>query len=79
QIESIVGVFRDLREELDIGVGTRAEIMAAEGLAAANTGDDGIVRDVCVDVLASKVAEYDEVASLQKSVETVLEEHDLAV
>ncbi|MFT4890106.1 MAG: gas vesicle protein GvpN [Halobacteriales archaeon] len=79
QIESVVAVFRELRDELDITVGTRAEIMAAEGLAAAGLEDEGTVRDVCVDVLASKVAEYDEVEDLRDRIDDVLEASELPI
>lgn len=77
EIETVVAIFRELREKLDINVGTRAEIMAAEGLAAADRENTETVHQICTDVLASKVAQYDEVADLREKIGNVLKAHEL--
>jgi gas vesicle protein GvpN len=67
-VEPLVATFRTLREELDVTVGTRAMVMAAEGLVVADERDVETVASVCVDVVASKVATREAVASLRTAV-----------
>ncbi|WP_442908742.1 gas vesicle protein GvpN [Halodesulfurarchaeum sp.] len=78
EIESIVDIFRELRGILEINVGTRAEIMAAEGLAEVDRKDMETFREICVDVLASKVAQQDELSDLREQVENILEAQELS-
>jgi MoxR-like ATPase len=75
EVETLVDILRELRDELDLNVGTRAEIMAAEGLAAAGTYDDELYVETCVDVLASKVASLTEVTELRDHVESVVDSY----
>ncbi|GAB7018805.1 gas vesicle protein GvpN [Halostagnicola bangensis] len=59
QIELVVEATQQLRDELDIVVGTRAAITTAKGLSVFNgseTIDDDLLADVFTDVLAPKVA-----------------------
>jgi hypothetical protein len=63
---------RALRERLDTTVGTRAMVMCVEGLAAAGTTAPDTLREVSIDVLASKVATRKELAELRATVEAVI-------
>ncbi|TSD14766.1 gas vesicle protein GvpN [Haloglomus irregulare] len=74
EIEQIVRVMRELREGLDITVGTRAAIMAAEGATTVDTLDQAILADICTDVLASKVAQRSDVHDLRNDIETIFDE-----
>ncbi len=59
QIELVVETTQQLRDKLDIVVGTRAAITTARGLSVFNgseTVDDDLLADVFTDVLAPKVA-----------------------
>ncbi|AAG20897.1 MULTISPECIES: gas vesicle protein GvpN [Halobacterium] len=71
-VAAIVGMMRELRERLEITVGTRAAIMAAEGLTAADDPDADTVVDVCTDVLASKVSQRSDVEALRDVIEETL-------
>ncbi len=79
RIETIVETTRDLRDELEMIVGTRAAITAAKGLAVFDgtdddTVDDDLLADVFTDVLAPKIAGngVDDVNALRSTVgETV--------
>ncbi|AFK19400.1 gas vesicle protein GvpN [Haloferax mediterranei ATCC 33500] len=70
--EQIVRLMRELRERLDVNVGTRAAIMAAEGLTTVDDLDRSILTDICVDVLASKVAQHSDVHELRDEVEATI-------
>lgn len=72
-IEQIVRVLRELREELDITVGTRAAIMAAEGMTTVDTVDQTSLVNICTDVLASKVSKRSEVQELRNEVESTVD------
>jgi gas vesicle protein GvpN len=67
-VEPLVDALRTLRGDLDVTVGTRAMVMAAEGLVVADARDVETVASVCVDVIASKVATREAVASLRTAV-----------
>ncbi|AHF99887.1 ATPase AAA [Halostagnicola larsenii XH-48] len=79
QIDEVVSTTQQLRDELDIVVGTRAAITTAKGLSVFNTSDNGIadelLADVFTDVLAPKVSggrEGDDVTELKDRIsETV--------
>lgn len=72
--ESIVRLMRELREALEITVGTRAAIMAAEAIAAADDPDHETLTDICVEVLASKIPRREDVRDLRRTVATTVEE-----
>ena len=72
RVEDIVGVMQRLRTELDIEVGTRAALMAARGFAAF-PDEDGVLADICTDVLASKVASRSEAEELRSTIVSILE------
>ncbi|WP_181692577.1 gas vesicle protein GvpN [Natronomonas sp. LN261] len=74
RIESIVRLMRELRGRLDIDIGTRAAIMAAEGLEPIDDPDRSTLTTVCVDVLASKLAQRSEVQALRNEVEAAIED-----
>ncbi|MDL5361524.1 gas vesicle protein GvpN [Halalkalicoccus sp. NIPERK01] len=65
-IEEVVDIVRELRDRLDLHVGTRAAVMIAEGLVA--FGEDALV-EVCVDVLGSKAESLEEVESMREEIE----------
>ncbi len=67
-VERVVDIVRDLRDRLDLHVGTRAAIMVAEGLTVFE--EDALI-DVCVDVLASKAESKEEVDSIREEIEDV--------
>ncbi|AGB38583.1 gas vesicle protein GvpN [Natronococcus occultus] len=76
-IERVVDAIRTLRDELDVVVGTRAAITAAEGLSVfaedADEFDDELLADVFTDVLAPKLAgEDDEIDELRETIEDAL-------
>lgn len=66
EIEQVVDIVRELRDRLDLHVGTRAAVMVAEGLVA--FGEDALV-EVCVDVLGSKAESFDEVEEIRGEIE----------
>lgn len=68
EIEQVVDIVRELRERLDLHVGTRAAVMVAEGLVA--FGEDELV-EVCVDVLGSKAESFEEVSEIREEIEDV--------
>ena len=73
--ERCVDLVRTVREEFDWTVGTRAAIIAAEGLTTvpAAERDDGLFIEVMTDVLASKVADREELAAASDCVADALE------
>ena len=73
-VRELVAVTRDLRDRLPFTVGTRAQVMAAEGLVAAGARGPGTVASVLVDALASKVADREGVADLRATVEEAIAE-----
>lgn len=74
RIEFVVRLMAELRERLDIEVGTRAAIMAVEGLSPVDDADKSAVASICVDVLASKLAHHSEVRGLRDDVEAAIED-----
>ena len=68
-IERVVDVVRELRDRLDLHVGTRAAVMVAEGLTV--FGDDALV-EVCVDVLGSKAESREEIEEVREEIEDVV-------
>lgn len=68
-IEQVVDVIRELRDRLDLHVGTRAAVMVAEGLIA--FGEDAMV-EVCVDVLGSKAESREEIEEVREEIEDVV-------
>lgn len=68
EIEHVVNIVRELRDRLDLPVGTRAAVMIAEGLTVFE--EDALV-DVCTDVLASKAESIEEVDSIRSEIEDV--------
>lgn len=77
--EQIVRLMRELRERLDINVGTRAEIMTAEGIGAVDNLDQPTLTDICVDVLASKVAQHNDVHELQDEVASAIQDVEVDI
>jgi gas vesicle protein GvpN len=73
EIDRLVEVLRELRDVLDVNVGTRAEIMAAEGLVSAGSYDEDLFSEICVDVLASKVSGKDEMDAVREATEGVIQ------
>ncbi len=77
-IEQVVDAIRTLRDELDVVVGTRAAITAAEGLSVfaedgAEEFDDELLVDVFTDVLAPKIAgEGDGIDDLRDAISDAL-------
>jgi gas vesicle protein GvpN len=77
-VDTVVSVTRRLRDELDVVVGTRAAITAAEGVAVfgetgASEFDDELLVDVFTDVLAPKVAGgSDEIDALRDAIREAL-------
>ncbi|KYH26556.1 AAA domain (dynein-related subfamily) [Halalkalicoccus paucihalophilus] len=67
-IEEVVDIVRDLRDRLELHVGTRAAVMIAEGLVA--FGEDELV-EVCVDVLGSKAESFEDVEEIRDEIEDV--------
>lgn len=78
EINQLVSVLRELREKLDITIGTRAEIMTAEGLAAVESYDNHFFCDICVDVLSSKVANKNEIIKIREQTETIIHDHEFS-
>lgn len=74
RIESIVRLMSELRDRLDIEVGTRAAIMAAEGIEPIDDPARSTLTTICVDVLASKLAQHSEVQPLRDEVEATIED-----
>lgn len=66
EIEQVVDIVRELRDRLDLHVGTRAAVMVAEGLVA--FGEDALV-EVCVDVLGSKAESIEEIEEIRGEIE----------
>ncbi|MEM4780624.1 MAG: AAA family ATPase, partial [Halalkalicoccus sp.] len=67
-VERIVDVTRDLRDRLDLHVGTRAAVMIGEGILA--FGEDALV-EICVDVLGSKAESVEQVEGIREEIEDV--------
>jgi gas vesicle protein GvpN len=78
-VERIVQLMAELRERLEINVGTRASIMAAEGAATVDEPDQAVLTDICVDVLASKVAQHSDVSELRDDVASAIEDIDVDI
>jgi gas vesicle protein GvpN len=78
-VEDIVRVLRELRERLDITVGTRAAIMASEGATTVDTPDKTVLTDICTDVLASKVAQRGDVHELREEIESAIEDMEVTL
>lgn len=78
-VEDIVRVLRELRERLDITVGTRAAIMAAEGATTVDTVDQADLTDICTDVLASKVAQRSDVRELREEIESATDDMEVGL
>lgn len=74
EIEQLVRIMRELRETLDITVGTRAAIMAAEGATTVDSLDAATVAEICTDVLASKVGQRSDVRKLRDGIDATLDE-----
>lgn len=74
----MVQLFRELRDQLEITVGTRAAIMAVRGINATDELSRSTLIDICVDVLASKVSELGAVRELRSSVETAVADLETA-
>jgi gas vesicle protein GvpN len=75
--DTVVEVVRDLRERVDVTVGTRSVVMTAEGVAVADDLDHDILATVCTDALSSKVPDREGVRALRETVADVVTEHDL--
>lgn len=71
-IAYVVELVGQLRDRLDIDVGTRAAIMAAEGVAVTDAPDDEALVEILVDVLASKLPDYEAVKDLRSQVANVV-------
>lgn len=75
QVETVVDAVRAVRAQLDVTVGTRAAVMAAEAVAALERGDesadDDAVVQCCVDAMASKTATRGEIEPLRETVQEV--------
>lgn len=72
RIEQVVDLVRDLRDRLDLHVGTRAAVMIGEGLTAFEEDgkdNDDVLVDVCTDVLGSKVKSREELDSIREEIE----------
>jgi gas vesicle protein GvpN len=74
RIEQVVDLVRELRDRLDLHVGTRAAVMIGEGLTVFDDDDedgvdDDVLVDVCIDVLGSKVGSKEELDSLREEIE----------
>ena len=75
RIEEIVDLVRELRDRLDVHVGTRAAVMIAQGLIAFEGEDDEdgadeeVLVDVCTDVLGSKAESKEELDSMRSEIE----------
>ena len=79
ETRQLVEIIRELRDRLQINVGTRAAIMVAEGAGTVDTIDRQALVELSVDALASKVAQYSEVQTLRTEVQTVIENTDITV
>lgn len=75
-VELAVDVVRELREELDIDIGTRAGIMAAEGLTTVSTTavDAELIVQICTEVVASKVGRRDRLEAIRSHVAAIVDE-----
>lgn len=69
EVAWVVETVRELRDRLDLHVGTRAAVMVAEGLTA--FGEDEMV-EICVDVLGSKAESFEEVEEIREEIEDVV-------
>ncbi|MFT4921076.1 MAG: gas vesicle protein GvpN [Haloarculaceae archaeon] len=78
-VEQVVRLVRELRERLDINVGTRAAIMAAEGIGTVDDLDRSTLTDIYVDVLASKVAQHSDVRELREEIESTIQDVEVAI
>ena len=88
RIEQVVDLVRELRDRLDIHVGTRAAVMVAEGLTVfedhgekaddgaedenEDGGNDDVLVDVCADVLGSKAESKDEIDSIREEIRDIV-------
>jgi gas vesicle protein GvpN len=66
EVAWVVEVVRELRERLELHIGTRTAVMIAEGLTV--FGEDAMV-SVCVDVLGSKAESIEEVEEIREEIE----------
>ena len=76
---SLVRLMRQLRDELDVTVGTRAAIMTAEGVGTTDVLTGQALVDICVDVLASKLSTRADVLHLRDRVEQEVTEAKLDI
>lgn len=70
-LDRVVDLFRSLREseDVDVTVGTRTMVVAAEGIAAAGGSvDEEAFVDICLDALSSKVPDSEGVLQLRKAI-----------
>jgi gas vesicle protein GvpN len=74
-VETVVAVLGALREQLDVTVGTRAGIMAVEGLTVSEAVDEATVAAVFGDVLGSKAADRESALTLREEIARVVAEH----
>ena len=65
-VERLVDITRELRDRLELHIGTRTAVMIAEGLVV--FGEDQLV-EVCVDVLGSKAESIEEVEEIREEIE----------
>jgi gas vesicle protein GvpN len=77
--EPVVRLMRELRDKLDITVGTRAAIMTAEAVGTADDLDRATLVDICVEVLASKVPKRSDARELREVITTTVDETDVVV
>ena len=75
--ETLVETVRALREALEITVGTRAAIMVAEGATTFDTLDADGLTELCVAVLASKIAQRSEVERLREDIAATIADQPL--
>lgn len=73
RIEQVVDLVRELRDRLDVHVGTRAAVMIGQGLLAFEDrnedGDDEVLVDVCTDVLGSKAESKEQLDSMRSEIQ----------
>ena len=69
QVERVVDLIRDLREEVEFHVGTRSAVMLAEGLRT--FPEDRPIAETCIEVLGSKAATAEEAAELRETIEAL--------
>lgn len=76
---ALVRLVRQLRDQLDVTVGTRAAIMTAEGVGTTDVLTEQALVDICVDVLASKLSTRADVLHLRDRVEQEVTETELDI